>query len=258
MGNEVAREFWKASNGQAFGTTLATDPAFRELNEEELAQIASLLPPLGGRRVLELGGGIGRFTRMLAEAAASVTVLDISPGALEQNRARNRSLANVHYEVADVSSRDLGRSEYDLVFCNWLLMYLDEGDTRVLLDRVARSLRRGGCFFVRESCHTNYRGRGHFAHVLTKDLLLGFLPPLQPLRHMTYNFWRFRIPSLKTLLWFLPRSGALQTYREAVTYEAWFRDHFEIVREGFIGAYVRRYQNKDQRFWLLEPRTGCR
>jgi SAM-dependent methyltransferase len=40
-----------------------------------------------GMRVLEAGAASGRFTQVLAELGANVTVLDLSPGQLELNRA---------------------------------------------------------------------------------------------------------------------------------------------------------------------------
>jgi SAM-dependent methyltransferase len=249
VGNEVAREFWRASNGQAFGTTLATDPAFEELNRRELAEIAGLLPALDGARVLELGAGIGRFTPLLAAASARVTVVDISPEAIKANHARNGALANVCYQVADVTSIDLGAGQFDFVFSNWLLMYLGDEEARALLARLARALSPPGTLFVRESCETNYRGRSHFGHALRKELLLAFLPP-GVLPHATYNFWRFRAPFLRKLRW-LGRSASLEAYRSAPSYETWFRDHFEVAASGHIAAYAERYGNVNQRYWLL-------
>jgi phosphoethanolamine N-methyltransferase len=251
MGNDVARQFWKSSNGQAFGTTLATDPAFEQLNREELTEIGVRLPALDGANVLELGGGIGRFTPMLAASAATVTVLDISPEAIDTNRARNAHFGNVRYEVADVTSRDLGVGEYDFAFCNWLLMYLDDIDARDLLRRVARALRPSGMLFVRESCGANYRGLNYFKHVLTSDLVHAILPPLPMFRSVTYNFWRFRGHPLRKLLW-LRKSASLQNYRKPETYEGWFRDGFEVAASGYLEAYMRRYGHANQRYWLLE------
>lgn len=40
------------------------------------AQILSLLPPLHGKSVLELGAGIGRFTGELAKDAGQVIAVD--------------------------------------------------------------------------------------------------------------------------------------------------------------------------------------
>jgi 2-polyprenyl-3-methyl-5-hydroxy-6-metoxy-1,4-benzoquinol methylase len=251
MGNEVARVFWKRSNGQSFGTTLATDPAFEELNRQELAEIGAQLPPLDGANVLELGGGIGRFTSLLAASAAKVTVLDISPEAIESNRARNARFGNVRYEVSDITAHDLGMRTYDFAFCNWLLMYLDDSDARDLLERVARSLRPAGMLFVRESCGTNYRSRSYLQHILTKDLLLAFLPPMPTLLPMTYNFWLFRGNPLLKLRW-MARCDSLQNYRKPETYEDWFRDSFEVAASGYVEAYERRYGNANQRYWLLK------
>lgn len=41
---------------------------------------------------------------------------------------------------------------YDLVFSNWLLMYLEEHEVQELFCKVLQWLRPGGYFFFRESC----------------------------------------------------------------------------------------------------------
>lgn len=43
-------------------------------------------------------------------------------------------------------------SSYDLVFSNWLLMYLEEHEVQELFCKVLKWLRPGGYFFFRESC----------------------------------------------------------------------------------------------------------
>lgn len=48
------------------------------------AQVISLLPPLEGKTVLELGAGIGRFTGELAKRAGVVLALDFIESAIKK------------------------------------------------------------------------------------------------------------------------------------------------------------------------------
>ncbi|CAI5472653.1 unnamed protein product [Closterium sp. Yama58-4] len=83
--------------------------------------------------VVELGAGIGRFTADLARRATWLTALDFLPHALAANvQAHARQHPNVDFVCADVadatSAALLTRLAPDLVFSNWLLMYLSDSE----------------------------------------------------------------------------------------------------------------------------------
>jgi SAM-dependent methyltransferase len=54
--------------------------------------------------VVEIGCGIGRLTRVIAERAREVRALDVSPEMLALARRHNAGLANVHWLLGDGSS----------------------------------------------------------------------------------------------------------------------------------------------------------
>jgi phosphoethanolamine N-methyltransferase len=86
----------------------------------------STLGSVKGKSVLELGAGIGRFTGELAKAAASVLACDFMETSIEQNRKQNGHLSNCDFKVADVTELTLPKGSFDVVFSNWLLMYLSD------------------------------------------------------------------------------------------------------------------------------------
>src|SRR5436305_7468765 len=92
-----------------------------------------------GQRVLDAGAGPGRFTLELVRLGADVVALDISPGQLEQLRAR---LPEVEAHVGDVT--DLSRfadASFDTTICfgGPLSYVLDRGeDALAELVRVTR------------------------------------------------------------------------------------------------------------------------
>ena len=97
-----------------------------------------MLPPsLAGLRVLELGAGIGRFTRALSEAgAAHVHAVDFMKNLIDevrtsvlsrrvrfthapssaQNERTNAALGNLSFEAADVMTMAFEPASYDFVF----------------------------------------------------------------------------------------------------------------------------------------------
>lgn len=52
-------EFWKEHSKDATMEEMMLDSRARELTQQELPEILSMLPSLAGYRVLELGAGIG-------------------------------------------------------------------------------------------------------------------------------------------------------------------------------------------------------
>ncbi|CAI5525706.1 unnamed protein product [Closterium sp. Naga37s-1] len=125
---------------------------------EILSIIDGLTPPMERPKlVVELGAGIGRFTADLACRATWLTALDFLPHALAANvRAHARQHPNVDFVCADVadatSAALLTRLAPDLVFSNWLVMYLSDSEVHSLAKLLLRALPPGGLFFFRESC----------------------------------------------------------------------------------------------------------
>ncbi|GJP81190.1 hypothetical protein CLOP_g11357 [Closterium sp. NIES-67] len=107
--------------------------------------------------VVELGAGIGRFTADLARRATWLTALDFLPHALSVNeQAHAHKHPNVDFVCADVADATtaalLTRLAPDLVFSNWLLMYLSDSEVLELARVILLALPPGGLLFFRESC----------------------------------------------------------------------------------------------------------
>src|SRR5947209_7853784 len=99
-----------------------------------------------GDRVLDAGAGPGRFSLELVRLGAAVVALDISPGQLEQLRAR---LPEVETHVGDVT--DLSRftdGSFDVTVCyGGPLSYVHDRADDALAELV-RITRRGGHILV--------------------------------------------------------------------------------------------------------------
>ena len=60
-----------------------------------------MLGAVKGKRVVELGAGIGRFTTPLAAEASSVLALDFMENLIEANRVINGAATNVTWAAGD-------------------------------------------------------------------------------------------------------------------------------------------------------------
>ena len=104
-----------------------------------------------GDRVLDVGGGPGRYSLYLAERGADVTLLDLSPGnvAFAREKAKEKGLS-LQIDCAD--ARDLaGKTEglYDVVLLMGPLYHLQsEEDRRRAVEECLKRLKPGGVLCV--------------------------------------------------------------------------------------------------------------
>ncbi len=102
------------------------------------------LPPSG--RVLDLGGGPGRYAAWLADRGYRVTLADLSPNLLELAHQRLRS--DLIEEIVEADARDLRRwpdDSFDATLVLGPLYHLPDADDRERVVReVLRVTRRGG------------------------------------------------------------------------------------------------------------------
>jgi SAM-dependent methyltransferase len=92
----------------------------------EWPALRSMLPPLEGARVLDLGCGFGAFARWASEmGAASVLGVDRSERMLARARAQTRD-PGVTYSLADIEHLALPDASFDLVYSSLTLHYIED------------------------------------------------------------------------------------------------------------------------------------
>ncbi|XP_076860648.1 phosphoethanolamine methyltransferase isoform X2 [Brachyhypopomus gauderio] len=172
-------KFWKEHSQNATVEEMMLDSNALQLTQHELPEILEMLPSLDGLDVLELGAGIGRYTSHLIGKVNHVTAVDFMESFVEKNRKDNSHRGNAKFIQADVTQLELSNNSFDLIFSNWLLMYLSEEELISLEKKMLAWLRPGGYLFFRESCFhqsgdskrdfnpTHYRSPAHYNHLMT-------------------------------------------------------------------------------------------
>jgi SAM-dependent methyltransferase len=99
-----------------------------------------------GDRVVEIGCGVGRLTRVLSERAESVKALDVSAEMLEQARAHNGALANVEWIQGDGTTlAGIPDGQADLVVSHVVFQHIpDPQITLGYVREIGRVLKPGG------------------------------------------------------------------------------------------------------------------
>lgn len=151
---EVQKSYWIEHTTDLTVEAMMLDSMAADLDKEERPEVLSLLPPYEGKSVLELGAGIGRFTGELAKKAGQIVALDFIESAIKKNESINGNLKNTKFICADVTSPELyfSAESVDLIFSNWLLMYLSDQEVVALAKKMVGWLKVGGHIFFRESC----------------------------------------------------------------------------------------------------------
>lgn len=122
------------------------------LDATERPEILSLLPPLTGKSVLDLGAGIGRYTGEFAKTAKKVVAVDLCPHFLEANKKSNGSHQNIEWLISDALDADFAPQQFDLIFIWGVMMYLPDADIRALSKKLHSWLKPNGHLFFVESC----------------------------------------------------------------------------------------------------------
>jgi SAM-dependent methyltransferase len=111
------------------------------------APYSGLIPfdELAGKDVLEIGSGTGVHARLLAEAGANLTAIDLTPTAVELTR-RRLELTGLEADVreADAEQLPFPDGSFDFVW-SWGVIHHSHDTDRVIAE-VARVLRPGGRF----------------------------------------------------------------------------------------------------------------
>ena len=102
---------------------------------------------LAGRRVLDVGCGIGRWTHQLIQRGAHVTGVDIAPDAVKTTRG---CCPTVHACVMSATSLGFPDETFDLVTSVTVLQHLPYQDQMRAVTELCRCLARGGFLLLME------------------------------------------------------------------------------------------------------------
>jgi SAM-dependent methyltransferase len=105
----------------------------------------SLLPPLAGKDVIELGCGPGYYGKRIITDGATWTGLDISEGMLAVCQKNTQSRRLVRSDVLHLPFRP---SCCDVLLCIGVVSYLRKSEIAALFSEASRTLRKGGIFIT--------------------------------------------------------------------------------------------------------------
>ncbi|KAH7727311.1 Protein PMT-1 a [Aphelenchoides avenae] len=238
---DVYRTFWSRYSSQPDNKAMMLNNNADELEALDRYDILSSLPDYNGFDVVDIGAGIGRFTAEFATKARHVTSTDFIESFIEKNKERNSHFRNITYKVSDAVGLSMEDERYsapdslhmsgckfsvNLVFTNWLLMYLSDEEVLHFMNNAIRWLRPGGYLHLRESCSEPSTGRSKTTMHSSAEA----------------NPTRYRFSSVYIQL--------LRAIRFQTADNAWWK--FDVHWATSVPTYVERQSNWRQVHWLAQ------
>jgi phosphoethanolamine N-methyltransferase len=181
-------------------------------DEQDRNDVMGSLPSLKGMRVVEIGSGIGRFTPHLANHCKHVLATDFMKPFIDKNRELHAHMGNIDFVCANAAKLDLEPENCDLVFTNWLLMYLTDVEVVDFLVTVLHWLTPNGWLHLRESCSESSKRTSdkadenptHYRHICQ---YLALIEKLRVKDERTGRFMRFEIMWAKSIETYVQEVG---------------------------------------------------
>ncbi|CCD68006.1 Phosphoethanolamine N-methyltransferase 1 [Caenorhabditis elegans] len=197
------KSFWDKYSDKPDTNSMMLNHSAEELESSDRADILASLPLLHNKDVVDIGAGIGRFTTVLAETARWVLSTDFIDSFIKKNQERNAHLGNINYQVGDAVGLKMESNSVDLVFTNWLMMYLSDEETVEFIFNCMRWLRSHGIVHLRESCSEPSTGRSKAksmhdtananpTHYRFSSLYINLLRAIR-YRDVDNKLWRFNV-----------------------------------------------------------------
>jgi cyclopropane fatty-acyl-phospholipid synthase-like methyltransferase len=117
---------------------------------QRIANVFSLLPELKGKRLLDIGCGMGTFTIEAAGHGAFALGLDLAPAGIAAARdmAAQRARAGARFTLADAALLPVRTSSVDVVIAADFTEHLDDDTLSRVFREIARVTRPGGTFVI--------------------------------------------------------------------------------------------------------------
>jgi ubiquinone/menaquinone biosynthesis C-methylase UbiE len=137
-----------------------SDPEHADESSPWYQIVLEFLPPVEGKKILEIACGRGGFSRLLGSRGAMVCGADFSTSAVaiaKERLIRHRSLADhVAYEQADAQNMPFEENSFDMVISCETIEHLP--DPQAAVREMYRVCRPGGFLYLTTPNYMNFMG----------------------------------------------------------------------------------------------------
>eukprot|EP00920_Eleutheroschizon_duboscqi_P039378 GHVT01094762.1.p1 GENE.GHVT01094762.1~~GHVT01094762.1.p1 ORF type:complete len:265 (-),score=37.66 GHVT01094762.1:1205-1999(-) len=182
----AVEEFGLSDDGMMLRKSVISEGIAQADRSEILAWLRDAIAPRTAvPALLEIGAGIGRLTPSLQKISDKVVAVDFLPDLINDNKKNNGHRSSDEFLCECATKLSFPAASFDVVFWNWLMMYLTDEETKAFARKAISWLRPGGVLFCRESCEhashnaarpwakggnpTKYRPVKEYTNILIED-----------------------------------------------------------------------------------------
>lgn len=120
--------------------------------EDETKKVFAWLGDINGKRILDLGAGVGQWAfRFIERGASKVTAVEFSEelANIGSKEAQRKGIKNLEFIVSPAELFDT-EDKFDIVFCSGLCVYLNDDQFEGLAKKLPQFLKVNGVLMLRE------------------------------------------------------------------------------------------------------------
>ena len=146
--NQTLESFDYQWENLSSGSDLPSNPTFIANVQSQICTMTGLPKEwFKGKKVIDIGCGLGRFTYGLLQLGAEVTACDASKAGINRTAALCQSYSDhLHLFQADILKDELPKESYDLAFCFGVVHHT--GNSYLAIKKVCETAKIGGKVFL--------------------------------------------------------------------------------------------------------------
>ncbi len=118
-----------------------------DLYKDHLNSFCKLLKP--GSKILDLGCGPGNVAKFLCELNQDYTIVGIDLSKEMITLARQNVPQNsVMFKIRDIRDIEIEETTYDVVIASFCIVHLENNETKNLLTKISKMLRKNGMLYI--------------------------------------------------------------------------------------------------------------
>jgi ubiquinone/menaquinone biosynthesis C-methylase UbiE len=153
-----------------------------------------------GKKIAECGSGTGLISKQLAKKGANVTLVDISPEAIELSKKNLIGLKNVEFIQASIMKLPLKNDSFDIVWNAGVIEHFKEEQQKKAIREMLRITKPGGSIILFNPCiRGNYylkmkrraeeKGIWQAGYEKPFETLVGLVDNHHPLEEFSMGYW---------------------------------------------------------------------
>lgn len=127
---------------------------YLEKRQKEEIDLISKKIDLNGKKILEIGCGLGRWADFFHDKCSEYVGIDYSENLIEIAK-KHFNFPNCYFEILSATELDEDnlpiKGPYDIIFITGVIMYLNDDDIDIMIEKINKLTHENSIIYIRES-----------------------------------------------------------------------------------------------------------